>query len=103
MEAWLKSALAFHIFLNKRKTDVSGNYSSVYVSNTYIKIETWNKSICKRLQRKKINMNNFYKFYQGLSSIEYHVFISIGGQDRPASQISSRSIKNLISTEVENR
>ena len=36
-----------------------------------------------------------------LFSIEYHVFLSLGGQDQQAFQISSRSFENLISTEVE--
>ena len=37
-----------------------------------------------------------------LSSSDYHVFLSLVGQDRPASQSSSRLFENLISIEVEN-
>ena len=55
-------------------------------------------------------MDNFYKFYQEfvvsqwgfLSLSEYHVFLRPSGQDEPASLGSSRSFKNLISTEIEN-
>ena len=37
-----------------------------------------------------------------LSSIGYQIFLSLGGQDQPASQSSSHSLENLISTEVGN-
>ena len=64
----------------------------------------------QELQRKKTIINNFCKFCQEfccfsvalLSSIEYYVFLSLGGQDQPVSLNSSNSLENLISTEVEN-
>ena len=48
-------------------------------------------------------MKNFVVSQWGLlSSIDYHVFLSPDEQDQPASQSSSPSFENLISTEVEN-
>ena len=48
-------------------------------------------------------MKNFVASQWGLlSSIEYHIFLSLGGQDQTAPQSSNRSFENLISTEVEN-
>ena len=38
-----------------------------------------------------------------LSSVEYHVFLRLGGQDQPTSQSSSRSFENLIFTVAKNR
>ena len=56
----IKICFSFSHFFKQKK---NGCFS-VHISNIYIKIKTWNKSIYKRLQRKKINMDNFYKFYQ---------------------------------------
>ena len=48
-------------------------------------------------------IKNFVVFQWGLlSSIEYHVFLGLAGQDQTASQNSSRAFENLFSTEVEN-
>ena len=90
--AWLKYALAFDIILNKRKTDVSGNYSSVHISNICVKIKTWNKSIYGRLRSKKINVDNFCKFCQefcrfsmGISFLNWVSCFAKPGWTRPTS------------------